>query len=97
VFDNAGIGETSPLPAPLTASATADQTSALIRALRLHRPAVLGWSLGGVVARALAVRHPHQISRLILAATQAGTGRSAPIPPAVVAEMRSATTRSEAA
>lgn len=57
VFDNAAIGETSPLPAPLTASAMADQTSALISALRLHRPAVLGWSLGGAIAQALAVHH----------------------------------------
>lgn len=89
VFDNAGIGRTSALPAPLTVSALADQTSALISALRLHRPAVLGWSLGGVIAQALAVRHPFQVGRLILAATQAGTGRSAPIPPAVAAELNS--------
>ena len=89
VFDNAGIGATSRLPEPVTASAMADQTSALITALRLGRPAVLGWSLGGVIAQALAVRHPFQVSRLILAATQAGTGKSAPIPPAVAAELNS--------
>jgi pimeloyl-ACP methyl ester carboxylesterase len=41
VFDNAGIGETSPLPAPLTVAAMADQTGALIRTLRLHRPTVV--------------------------------------------------------
>jgi pimeloyl-ACP methyl ester carboxylesterase len=89
VFDNAGIGATSALPAPLTASAMADQTSALISTLRLYRPAVLGWSLGGVIAQALAVRHPFQVGRLILGATQAGTGLSAPIPPAVQAALNS--------
>jgi pimeloyl-ACP methyl ester carboxylesterase len=89
VFDNAGIGETSPLAAPLTIPAMADQTSALITTLRLYRPAVLGWSLGGVIAQDLAVRHPFQVGRLILAATQAGTGQSAPIPPAVAAELNS--------
>jgi pimeloyl-ACP methyl ester carboxylesterase len=89
VFDNAGVGRTSVLPAPLTVSAMADQTSALISALRLHRPSVLGWSLGGMVAQALAVRHPGQVHRLVLAATQAGTGASLPIPAAAAAALNS--------
>jgi pimeloyl-ACP methyl ester carboxylesterase len=82
VFDNAGVGETAALPGPLTISAMAGQTSALISALRLGRPAVLGWSMGGMIAQALAVQHPGQVSQLVLAATQAGTGMSLPIPPA---------------
>ena len=81
VFDNAGVGETSALRSPLTITAMASQTSALIAALGLHRPAVLGWSMGGMIAQALAVLHPRQVRRLILAATPAGTGRSLPIPP----------------
>jgi pimeloyl-ACP methyl ester carboxylesterase len=85
VFDNAGVGETAALPGPLTISAMAEQTSALISALRLGRPAVLGWSMGGMIAQALAVQHPGQVSRLVLAATQAGTGMSLPIPPAAQA------------
>jgi pimeloyl-ACP methyl ester carboxylesterase len=85
VFDNAGIGDTAALPSPLSISAMAGQTSALISALRLRQPAVLGWSMGGMVAQALAVLHPRQVSRLILAATQAGTGASLPIPPAAQA------------
>jgi len=85
VFDNAGVGQTASLPAPLTISAMAGQASALISTLRLGRTAVLGWSMGGMVAQALAVLHPRQVSRLILAATQAGTGKSLPIPPAAQA------------
>jgi len=80
VFDNAGVGKTAALSSPLTVIAMAKQTSALISTLRLRRPAVLGWSMGGMVAQALAVLHPSQVSRLVLAATQAGTGRSLPIP-----------------
>jgi pimeloyl-ACP methyl ester carboxylesterase len=89
VFDNAGVGETSPLPGPLTISGMADQTSALIAALRLHRPAVLGWSMGGMIAQALAVRHPDQVGRLVLAATQAGNGQSLPVPAAAAAALNS--------
>ena len=80
IFDNAGVGQTQALPAPLTIDAMADQTSALISALGLGRPDVLGWSMGGMIAQALAVRHPAQVRRLVLAATWPGTGTAA-VPP----------------
>ena len=80
VFDNAGVGETAAISPPLTITDMADQTSALIATLHLGRPSVLGWSMGGMVAQALAVLHPSQVSRLVLAATQAGTGKAVPRP-----------------
>ncbi|GAB2725128.1 alpha/beta fold hydrolase [Kitasatospora kifunensis] len=89
VFDNAGVGATAPVSPPTSISAMAEQTSALIHTLRLHRPAVLGWSMGGMIGQALAVRHPAQVSHLILAATQAGTGASLPISPAAGAALNS--------
>jgi pimeloyl-ACP methyl ester carboxylesterase len=85
VFDNAGVGQTAAVGSPLTVTAMAGQASALITALRLGRPAVLGWSMGGMIAQALAVLHPAQVSKLILAATQAGTGTALPVPPAAAA------------
>jgi pimeloyl-ACP methyl ester carboxylesterase len=83
VFDNAGVGRTSAVSAPgsLSVTAMASQTSALIAALGLRRPAVLGWSMGGMIAQALAVSHPAQVSQLILAATAVGTGKALPLPP----------------
>ena len=83
VFDNAGVGRTSAVSAraSLSITAMASQTSALISALRLRRPAVLGWSMGGMIAQALAVSHPAQVSRLILAASAVGTGKALPLPP----------------
>jgi len=83
VFDNAGVGRTSAVSAPalLSITAMASQTSALISALRLRRPAVLGWSMGGMIAQALAISHPAQVSLLILAATAVGTGKAVPLPP----------------
>ena len=73
-FDNSGVGRTAALPPPLTIDAMADQTSALIDTLGLGRPDVLGWSMGGMIAQALAVLHPAQVRRLVLCATYPGTG-----------------------
>jgi dienelactone hydrolase len=59
----------------LTIDAMAAQTSALIDALRLGQTDVLGWSMGGTIAQALAVTHPGQVRRLVLCASFPGTGR----------------------
>lgn len=85
-FNNAGVGRTSPLPAPLTITSMAMQTSAFISALRLRQVDVLGWSMGGMIAQALTVLHPAQVHRLVLAATQAGTGHALPVPAAAAAD-----------
>ncbi len=77
IFDNAGIDGTQGLAAPLTIDAMADQTSALIDTLGLGSSDVLGWSMGGMIAQALAVRHPEQVRRLVLCATFAGNGKVA--------------------
>jgi pimeloyl-ACP methyl ester carboxylesterase len=76
MFDNSGIGQTRPLAPPYSIDAMADQTSALITALGLGRPDVLGWSMGGMIAQALAVLHPAQVRRLILCATDPGNGQA---------------------
>jgi pimeloyl-ACP methyl ester carboxylesterase len=89
VFNNAGVGPTSPLPSPLTVSAMAEQTSAFISALGPERVDVLGWSMGGMIAQALTVLHPAQVDRLVLAATQAGTGQALQVPAAAAADATS--------
>src|SRR6202044_2779128 len=78
VLANAGIGSTTALPSPLTIDAMANQTSALIAALGMGRPDVLGWSMGGMIAQALAVLHPAQVRRLVLCATFPGVGGVTP-------------------
>ena len=78
IFDNAGIGNTRALSTPLTIDAMANQTSALIDVLGLKKPDVLGWSMGGMIAQALAVQHPSQVGRLVLCATFPGTGTVKP-------------------
>ncbi len=78
IFDNAGIGDTQQLPGPLTIDAMARQTAALIDTLKLSRPDVLGWSMGGMIAQALAVLDPSRVGRLVLCATFPGTGAAVP-------------------
>jgi len=78
IFDNAGIGATAAVPNQLTIDAMANQTSALITALGLGRADVLGWSMGGMIAQALAVLHPGQVRRLVLCASFPGVGTVIP-------------------
>jgi len=91
LVDNAGVGQTASLPAPLSITAMADQISALMASLRLGKCAVLGWSMGGLIAQTLVVTHRGQVSRLVLAATQAGTGTALPVPAAAATTLTSGT------
>jgi pimeloyl-ACP methyl ester carboxylesterase len=63
----------------------ADWTAALVEALDLGRPDVLGWSMGGFVAQQLAIRHPELVSRLVLAGTNPGGPNAVLGPPWVQA------------
>jgi pimeloyl-ACP methyl ester carboxylesterase len=75
-FDNEGIGRTTLGAGTLTVRRMADDTASLIRALRLRRADVLGWSMGGMIAQALARRHPDLVRRLVLCATAPGDGKA---------------------
>ncbi len=90
IFDNAGVGHTQALPAPLSIDAMASQASALISALGLHRPDVLGWSMGSMIAQALAVLHPDQVRRLVLCASYPGNGTAIRPSQAAIAALNSA-------
>jgi pimeloyl-ACP methyl ester carboxylesterase len=78
IFDNSGLGKTEKLPGHLTIDAMANQTSALLGTLGLQRPDVLGWSMGTMIAQALAVLHPTQVGSLVLCAAYPGTGTVEP-------------------
>ena len=75
VFDNEGIRRSSAGRGPLTIRRMARRTAAMIRALRLGRPDVLGWSMGGMVAQSLARQRPRLVRRLVLCATAPGNGK----------------------
>jgi pimeloyl-ACP methyl ester carboxylesterase len=76
VFDNEGVGRSTLRPGTLTIRRMAQDTARLVRALRLRRPDVVGWSMGGMTAQSFAVRFPKRLRRLVLLATAPGDGKA---------------------
>lgn len=73
-LDHRGVGRSYPQDAAASIDAMADDCAGLVRHLGLARAHVLGHSMGGFVARRLAVRHPDIVDRLVLAASGARAG-----------------------
>jgi pimeloyl-ACP methyl ester carboxylesterase len=89
VFDNEGIGRSTMRHGTLTIRRMAQDAARLIRALRLKRPDVVGWSMGGMIAQSLAVRSPRLVRRLVLLATAPGDGKAVAPDPAALALLES--------
>ncbi len=66
LFDNPASGRTRDAGGELTIEEMADSTAALLDTLGLERPAVIGHSMGGSIALALAARHPGRAARLVI-------------------------------
>jgi pimeloyl-ACP methyl ester carboxylesterase len=64
-----GHGHTADADRPYTLAALAGDVAALLDHLGLARADVFGFSLGGLVATELALRHPARVDRLVLAAS----------------------------
>jgi pimeloyl-ACP methyl ester carboxylesterase len=84
LLDNEGVGRTTRLKGPLTIRRMGDTTAALIKRLKLKRPDVAGWSMGGMIAQSLVVRHPKLARKLVLMATAPGDGKATPPTPAAL-------------
>jgi pimeloyl-ACP methyl ester carboxylesterase len=67
--DLQGHGRTADIDRPLKTELMADDIAALIQHLKLDRPDIMGFSLGGGVAVLLAIRHPELVGRLVLVST----------------------------
>ena len=85
LVDNPGAGRTDALPGKLSIRKMADNVHRLVRALKLRRPDVAGWSMGGMIAQSYAVRHPRDLRRLVLLATAPGDGKATPPKPEALA------------
>jgi len=76
IFDNEGVGRSTLRPGALTIRRMGQDTARFINALRLRRPDVVGWSMGGMIAQSLAVEYPKRLRRLVLMATAPGDGKA---------------------
>jgi len=63
--DTRGGGRTPHGEGPMTFDVLADDVAALIEALGLERPAVAGFSEGGITATILGIRHPDAVSAVV--------------------------------
>jgi 3-oxoadipate enol-lactonase len=71
-FDNRGVGRTDKPDKPYSIDMMAEDTEGLLNALGIEQVNVLGISMGGRIALALALQHPKRIKRLVLVSTTAG-------------------------
>ena len=67
-FDNTGVG-TSSGQVPATIEAMADDAHTFIEALGFHRIDVFSFSMGGMIAQDLVLKHPGLVRRLVLTGT----------------------------
>jgi len=90
-FDNRGVGQTDKPAGPYTAQMLAADTAGLLEALGIEKAFVMGHSMGGFIAQAMALDFPQKISKLILSATNFGGPRHIPITPEAMAVLSDVT------
>ncbi len=79
--DFRGIPPSTPLPRPSSMEEFAKDVLAVLRHAGAESAHVLGVSMGGFVAQALAALSPRSVKSLVLVSTSAGGPHSAPMPP----------------
>lgn len=75
--ENRGTGRSPKPPGPTSIGEMADDAAEMLDGRRAH---VCGYSMGGYLAQALALRHPDLVERLVLVCTATGGPQVVPTP-----------------
>jgi pimeloyl-ACP methyl ester carboxylesterase len=89
-IDNRGTGRSEKVPGPYSIDMMADDAAAVLRVLKLRTAHVVGTSMGGYIALALAKRHPALVQSLVLVATSKGGPGTLPVPASTLEAWRAA-------
>jgi pimeloyl-ACP methyl ester carboxylesterase len=68
-----GHGHTADIDRPLTYDQMADDTAALLKELKIEQADFFGYSMGGSVGLAIAIRHPKLVRKLAINGSRAGS------------------------
>lgn len=79
IFDNRGVGQSSKPAGLYTAAMLAADTAGLLDALQIEKAVIVGHSMGGFVAQALALDFSDRVEKLILCSTNFGGPHHVPV------------------
>jgi pimeloyl-ACP methyl ester carboxylesterase len=80
-FDNRGVGESTKSPGPYSARMLAADSAGLLDALGIEKAVVMGHSMGGFIAQAMALDYPDKVEKLVLCSTNFGGPHHVPVTP----------------
>jgi len=86
-YDNRGIGESDPVSDAFTIEDLAGDALGLLDALEVPNAHVLGISMGGMTAQALALRAPERVRTLTIGCSYCGGPGAVMAPPETVAKL----------
>lgn len=90
IYDHRGMGHSAPIDGPFSIADLAEDAAGLLDELGIDSTHVLGLSMGGMVAQALALRHPERVRTLTLVGTSPSGPRGARTPDSTVQALTAA-------
>jgi pimeloyl-ACP methyl ester carboxylesterase len=90
-FDNRGVGQSDKPAGPYTAQMLAADMAGLLDELGIEKAVIMGHSMGGFIAQAMALDFPEKIGKLILCSTNFGGPNHIPITPEAMAVLSDTT------